>query len=285
MDEEPRRGTRYADILGTEDSDHIVGTAKPEIICGLGGDDTIEGGGGGDIIYGGPGDDHLTFTDPGGDGRIGSDDVFQLFGGDGDDVLEIKRAAPDDIYPDLLVGGAGNDALIGPIVGPGVLFEGGAGHDAMIGTPLTTIGNNDMNGGDGHDVAMALNLSTGLRRPDQIDLDGKPELTLGTTCTVAVPMNPRSRERSQGKVTCGIPWPRELSGLKDIVSISTSIDETGKVSFDASMYEGLAGLSASGWRDVVDVQGSFSGDTCICDPLLAVGQAPKHAGQPLDWSK
>ena len=104
-------------LRGTEGDDHLVATRRRDVIVALGGDDQITGLGAQDILCAGPGDDTVQTRPgtamgseprsvglgPGADRFVGGV-AGDVFGGDGDDVIELGAFAS-------LSGGAGDDVL------------------------------------------------------------------------------------------------------------------------------------------------------------------------------
>ena len=124
-------------LIGGAGNDDIRGQGGDDQLFGETGNDKINGGGGIDYIVGGEGDDELT-------GHRGADAIY---GGDGDDVLDgdFRPAPPPadpyagaslrpppepDFVTDILVGGAGNDVLLGASgLNDYDLMYGGPGDD------------------------------------------------------------------------------------------------------------------------------------------------------------
>ncbi|MEY2426196.1 MAG: hypothetical protein QOI61_1768, partial [Actinomycetota bacterium] len=190
-------------LLGTSGADTLTGTSGADVICGGGGADTIAGGDGDDIIIGGTSNDVL-------DGGGGSDAFLTertadgadtITGGTGNDVLSYaERSAPiavdadvqpddgesgeaDDVRADVetLIGGAGNDRLIGSslnntlIGGPGDdLLDGSSGDDAFLSAPDLD-GADTFVGGTGRDhVSWAERATAVSADPDGVADDGAP---------------------------------------------------------------------------------------------------------------
>jgi trimeric autotransporter adhesin len=152
-------------IFGGEGDDFINGDAGRDVITGGGGNDVIDGGSGddqitgglgNDLIDGGIGDDHLN-------GHYGKDVIY---GGDGNDYIsgDIDALVGNDGGPpndtdfsqmgdDTLDGGAGNDSIWGG--GGSDYLIGGAGDDQLIGdgikTPAAYAGDDTLDGGAGND--------------------------------------------------------------------------------------------------------------------------------------
>jgi Ca2+-binding RTX toxin-like protein len=119
-------GQKGSDVIdGGDGNDTIVGDegvagAGDDRLSGGEGNDTISGNSGNDFLYGGGGFDQLK-------GGAGSDYVD---GGDGDDVIDGYGDFPNnELSPDTLVGGLGNDRLL---VGYGDSADGGAGDDTLF---------------------------------------------------------------------------------------------------------------------------------------------------------
>ncbi|OWU83854.1 hypothetical protein ATO6_15640 [Oceanicola sp. 22II-s10i] len=155
-------------VEGTEDNDILVGTSGIDLLTGLGGDDVLlglegddqlDGNAGGDAILGGKGDDLLQGV-TGDDVLVGGRGEDTLDGGAGDDLLvgsdgirdidlandiiaaqqtqDVSDLLDSDKYvvatrdfgeADLLLGGAGEDALI---LGANDTGTSGEGEDLVI---------------------------------------------------------------------------------------------------------------------------------------------------------
>ena len=140
--------------IGTGAADNLTGTEDPEIIRSYGGNDTVDAAGGDDLVFAGDGDDIVAGGDGddtlrGGNGNDlleGGEDDDYLLGKFGDDTLEagegtdlLKGGSGDDVLngqdneedaadSDTLIGGDGNDHLIGD---NSDVLEGGEGHDTF----------------------------------------------------------------------------------------------------------------------------------------------------------
>jgi Ca2+-binding RTX toxin-like protein len=143
-------------VTGGSGGDRLIGDDAPNTLIGGGGSDTLVGGGGNDSLQGGDGDDLL-------DGSSGADDIS---GGSGNDTVDYSlRSAPvsvslddqpndgeagegDNVHSDVdsIVGGAGNDHLVGD-AGPNNI-QGGPGNDTIDGG----LGADNMAGGPGIDT-------------------------------------------------------------------------------------------------------------------------------------
>jgi Ca2+-binding RTX toxin-like protein len=119
-----------ATIVGTGASETINGTRGPDVIVGGGGNDTINGLGGDDRICdpSGPNNVNLLRGGPGDDRLRGS---ASLYGGDGDDVLEVAGTVGSTVLVD---GGAGNDTLRAPVLK--AVFVPGPGRDRVTGNSV-----------------------------------------------------------------------------------------------------------------------------------------------------
>jgi Ca2+-binding RTX toxin-like protein len=145
------------DLRGGDGDDTVNGGGAAETIYGGTGADVLRGAGGADLVYGGAGDDVVS-------GGVGSD---SLYGGDGIDVLDYGESAGavtvnlttlmasgGDALGDIIsgfeavIGGLGNDALMGDNLGSGNLLMGGSGNDLIEG-----LGGADyLLGGPGYDT-------------------------------------------------------------------------------------------------------------------------------------
>lgn len=142
----------------------VTGTSADDLLTGGAGDDLIYAGAGDDFAYGGAGDDRIFLGDGNdisyGEDRPGQPGTDYVDGGNGDDLLW-GSGDNDELHGnlgnDMLVGGAGNARLFGgfgndvliardPIGQNPDILDGGAGNDALIGD------NGDlMTGGEGND--------------------------------------------------------------------------------------------------------------------------------------
>ena len=143
-------------LSGEDGNDVVLGGAGDDLIGGENGNDFVSGGAGNDGVYGGAGNDTLS-------GGAGND---LLNGGDGYDTADYSDATTDivaninwggaqfvsaemgfDRYISIeaLVGGAGNDLLVGNMAGN--IIDGGDGNDEIYG-----LGDGDiLRGGAGND--------------------------------------------------------------------------------------------------------------------------------------
>ena len=151
-------GTEAADVfpsLGTSDQYH--GGEGNDTIRAAGGNDILFGDGGNDTVFGGRGDDTIIATLDDGDDRYN--------GSDGNDTLDFSRISADVTAKlgvgtafsaqtgtdslntiENIIGGSGNDALIGS--GQANLLSGGDGNDILDGRG----GKDILTGGTGEDV-------------------------------------------------------------------------------------------------------------------------------------
>jgi Ca2+-binding RTX toxin-like protein len=122
---------KQATIVRGGGNDHVQGTPGRDVIFTGMGNDTVASGDGVDYVCGGDGDDTIDtgikndFLD-GGDGNDelhGYDGGDKIVGGAGKDFLDGRRG--DD---NVLLGGAGNDRLLGDSV-----LKGGGGDDKING--------------------------------------------------------------------------------------------------------------------------------------------------------
>lgn len=245
------------DIAGTPGDDVLRGTPTDERICGFGGNDVIYGGGGEDEIFGGAGDDKIIGS-PMGNPAKGE----RLIGNSGDDILLGMNSGPSQ---DFYHGRTGNDVMIGGAAAFLDRMYGDQGDDILVPAPLSS--GNDVDAGPGNDVVMTLNFST-LPRADVVDLDGKSELSIGGACKVVLPMGEGDNE-SRGKVSCGIPWPKRFSGMDNVLPITGTVDDEGKVSMSTSLAGRVGSIGNSDLRKMATWQANLPGDVCICDPLMS----------------
>ncbi len=143
----------WATKCGTSGDDIIEGTNGPDVIVGRGGNDTIQGDddgfgshGGDDIICGNAGDDHIhgaggsdiIYGGLGDDLILGEYDGNYLYGGDGNDNLQVAR---------VIYGGNGNDGLFAGESEESHILVGEDGDDGIHGGP----GMDVISGGEGSD--------------------------------------------------------------------------------------------------------------------------------------
>jgi len=141
-------------IFGGPGGDSLFGGVASDLLYGGDGDDHLYGGNKGDAMFGGPGADMLyggngydsLYGDDGNDvllGQGGKDTVWgglgvdTLFGGQHKDLL-VAGGGGDSSGPNLLMGGASKDVLVGTFAGP-TQFVGGDAADTFY-----TCGNPDV---------------------------------------------------------------------------------------------------------------------------------------------
>ena len=192
-----RGGSGFDSLYGGTGNDSIVGAARGDLMYGGDGNDVYYGGGGADTIYGGSGADYMivrgadlrlfggsendTFIMTGGSAIIeGGTGADQFIGSGGATIIASYQSATAGFRADLgqagnntgeasgdrysgvtgLIGGSGNDSLIGN-AGANVL-QGGAGQDTLVG-----LGGDDLlRGGAGAD---RLDGGTGTNTADYTD--------------------------------------------------------------------------------------------------------------------
>jgi Ca2+-binding RTX toxin-like protein len=125
-------------LTATVGNDSIDALSGNDSIFGDAGDDTLVGGAGADTMGGGAGDDLFFVLDAG-------DLVIETAGGGADTIItSVSMTMPDhvealkiasDISGITLIGGAGNDMLIGS--GLSNIFIGGAGDDVILAGNVT----------------------------------------------------------------------------------------------------------------------------------------------------
>lgn len=144
-------------IAGTEGDDVLVAHPEGDLLRGLGGNDRLYGGPGYDILDGGAGNDQL----------FGADSADSLYGGTGDDLL--YGEAGDDALRDndggndRLWGGEGDDHLEirrEQHSGESLLMSGGVGNDVIdlwlrSGVVFTPTARAEIDAGDGDDHVQA----------------------------------------------------------------------------------------------------------------------------------
>lgn len=144
------------ELIGTASHDVLLGGAGNDVMIGYGGDDHIDADNGDDTVYGGAGSDfvHLgggndyyegywkghesgasvgdldeVHAGAGADILIADDGAALLFGDSGNDLLSARDLLSDqDLTPDQLLGGIGQDTLIGDA---GDTLTGGSGADTF----------------------------------------------------------------------------------------------------------------------------------------------------------
>ena len=121
-------GQRGDDTLdGGNGDDTLDGGLEKDTLVGMAGNDTLDGGNQNDVVAGGSGSD-TAWGGYGADKLFASGHDFTTPGGHGRFDPNADSAA-DDLAPDLLYGGAGNDRLE---VWAGDTAYGGAGADRFV---------------------------------------------------------------------------------------------------------------------------------------------------------
>ncbi|MET4162487.1 Ca2+-binding RTX toxin-like protein [Marinobacterium sp. MBR-111] len=150
----------FENLVGSSYGDTLTGDAGANEIWGGDGDDLIDGGAGADIIDAGYGDDTVIYD---------AADVW-VDGGAGSDTIDAS-AETADLYIDLddsndiftnfenIIGGAGNDTLIGTNTATSTL-DGGAGDDILTGHG--SVYDSVFYVGEGHDRITDLQGNDGL---------------------------------------------------------------------------------------------------------------------------
>lgn len=184
-------------LIGGAAADFLNGGAGDDTAAGNGGNDTINGGSGRDVLDGGAGDDTVSGQGGSGDvlsggsgndrvnGGTGIDTIFEtadvnfmltatslagngsdtltsieraiLVGGDSDNLIDTSMFTGMGIEGVLLLGGSGNDVLIGsPHIDQ---LNGSAGDDTLLGansrdTLRGGSGRDVLNGGGGNDLVV-----------------------------------------------------------------------------------------------------------------------------------
>ncbi|HUS96613.1 MAG TPA: cadherin-like domain-containing protein, partial [Hyphomicrobiaceae bacterium] len=172
-DDEIHGGRGADELRGDAGNDTIFGDDGDDIILGGAGRDTAFGGAGNDIIDGGA-DNDVVAGGSGSDLLVGGEGDDRLAGEEGDDV--VQGGAGNDLAiggsgDDHLAGDAGDDVLIGDEGRDTV--EGGSGSDLVLAGAdddviVATIGDgdDDYDGGEGHDTYDASRTTSGI----EIDL-------------------------------------------------------------------------------------------------------------------
>jgi Ca2+-binding RTX toxin-like protein len=192
-------GNDSANVLrGGGGNDYLDAHGGPDYLSGEGGSDLLHGGLGSDTIYGGgdPGasccsSDTASWSErsnpvnvsidgnpndgEAGEGDFVASDVENLTGGSNDDVLI------GDQHGNKLIGGAGNDTLLG--MGGGFTsglyisdkLEGWGDNDTLYGAPAAGLSPDTLDGGTGTDLVTYASRADGV----QIWLDGSAR-TAGT---------------------------------------------------------------------------------------------------------
>ncbi|MGH3314770.1 MAG: hypothetical protein ACRDO0_01380 [Nocardioidaceae bacterium] len=249
-------------IIGTAGDDVLRGTKQGEFICGRGGDD---------VLFGGGGHDDQLFGEEGDDTVVGGPWSDHLSGGPGDDVLRAMGSGgpiSNNEGNDIMHGETGHDVLMGGGFTPGEVMYAGPGNDVLLPT-ATRFLSNFADAGPGHDVVVAVNLAN-----DMVDLNGIPEVSIGAgACTWQQPLSTQpDGSADEGRMSCTLPWPRRLSGLDSVLSVSGSIDPGGDVSVSGSLFRGMGSVAVADWRRIARDQNGLDSDVCICDRLVDVGQ-------------
>ncbi|MEO1669797.1 MAG: calcium-binding protein, partial [Cyanobacteria bacterium J06631_2] len=133
-------------LRGGQMDDIIYGGEGDDTLFGFGGDDTISGGNGVDRLYVAV-DNDITLTDKRvtGDGsdRIGSIEYANLYGRDGDNLIDASNATSIET---VIKGNDGNDTLIGSQMSD--YIYGGDGNDVLYGE----MGDDTLVGNSGRDI-------------------------------------------------------------------------------------------------------------------------------------
>ena len=186
-------GRGGADLLrGGGDNDTLAGGDGNDRLFGDDGDDTLDGGGGVNTLRGGAGNDRLMLGNGTLDGGDGDDAVLLVLGGGSDTITAAVEngafvAAGTEIGGNLIsieglvldLGGGNDTAILDSLAGAGVAFVaimGGAGDDVVMGQAagidlhLSTgdgddtltggVGDDTLDGGQGRDT-LDLHLATG----------------------------------------------------------------------------------------------------------------------------
>jgi Ca2+-binding RTX toxin-like protein len=128
-------------VYGSDGGDTLTGSAHNDVLHGQSGDDTLDGGAGNDTLYGGDGNDILSDTSGtnnlyGGDGDDQLTTSYRsggiLDGGAGDDRIEITGNSTSSAKTHTIIGGPGNDELIGSYSADTYVFNRGDGQDTIL---------------------------------------------------------------------------------------------------------------------------------------------------------
>ena len=162
-------GTDGPDILyGNDDANILRGGAGDDSLYGGAGNDTLSGGAGNDLLNGGDGYDTADYSDA-------TTDIVANINWGGAQFVSAEMGFDRYISIEALVGGAGNDLLVGNMagniidggdgndeiygLGDGDILRGGAGNDQIEGSG----GNDRMSGGEGDaDVLSYYNSAGGV---------------------------------------------------------------------------------------------------------------------------
>jgi Ca2+-binding RTX toxin-like protein len=163
-------GTAGADILfGAAGADLITGGEDRDFLWGGAGDDTLQGGGGDDVLRGEAGHDVL-------EGGAGNDDLASwdggndsLYGGEGSDVLSLRRTNFFFFEAIMLDGGAGDDRISVEVRGLATAnVAGGEGNDRI---DIFSIQNAlPVSLGAGADVVTLYNVRSTVMQNGRIDI-------------------------------------------------------------------------------------------------------------------
>ena len=193
-------------LRGMAGDDVLIGRGGADLLQGGDGNDTLDGGNGVDRLEGGAGDDILLIGNGTLDGGAGND-AAALFLGDGNDAIGVLEAegtltvggvavqavmigiegfalglgggndivslgplAGLDFSFVSIVGGDGDDTVLGEAAGLELHVDGGAGNDTLTGGA----GNDVLSGGEGNDTldlslavgAVSVNLASGGERQE-----------------------------------------------------------------------------------------------------------------------
>jgi Ca2+-binding RTX toxin-like protein len=169
----------FENVIGGQGDDTIIGNDAANSLSGGGGDDSLAGNGGNDTLNGGAGDDTLN-GGPGADELIGGPGTDTADYSDRTDNLVLTAdgladsGAPgegDIISTDIetILGGAGNDSIVGAVGNVGSYLVGGGGSNTLVGSAgddtliagdngdflVGNGGNDSLQGGAGNDTIFA----------------------------------------------------------------------------------------------------------------------------------
>ncbi|MEO6437099.1 MAG: hypothetical protein ABIP55_15255, partial [Tepidisphaeraceae bacterium] len=160
-----------ATIAGNAGNDTLTGGPGNDVLSGNDGDDTMDGGVGNDLITGGANIDTTNYSNRTGALRVSINDNADSDG-------EIAIAENDKVETEEVIGGAGNDTLIGSSLAD--FLAGGGGADSITGNAgddevIGSTGQDKLFGNTGDDFIGAQNNDqdtvNGGTDPDGTDLD------------------------------------------------------------------------------------------------------------------
>ena len=131
-------------VLGTQYADTLTGDSLNNSLSGAAGDDWLVGGTGNDTLDGGAGTDTVDYSS-----RASGTNISITLNGSTAATVAVGTGESDMVMNiENVIGGAGNDTLIGSNLNVNNVFSGGAGNDSLFGGT----GNDSLSGNAGNDT-------------------------------------------------------------------------------------------------------------------------------------